>query len=72
MVLLNVASSSIFITNAAAAWAFRDKLYAGLFATLVATSFLAHGFDHPVLTFVDKVVVYAVVAYGGYKFVNKK
>jgi hypothetical protein len=72
MVWLNVASSSIFITNAAAAWYFKDKFYAMLFALLVVTSFLAHGFDHPAFTFIDKVVVYSVVVYGGYKFVNKK
>jgi len=61
---LNVVSSTLFLSNALSALYYKKLVYAFLFFLLVLTSWLAHGTEHPFLGFLDKMVVYAVVAYG--------
>ena len=71
MRLLNVASSTLFLSNALAALYQNKLVYALLFFTLVLTSWLAHGTEHPFIGYLDKLVVYAVVAYGAYLVYKK-
>ena len=71
MRLLNVASSTVFLSNALAAIRHNKLVYALLFFTLVLTSWLAHGTEHPFLIYIDKMVVYSIVAYGAFLLYKK-
>ena len=66
MGIVNVASSTLFLTNAAAALKRQKLVYGALLVALVGTSWMAHGVGHPVMVALDKLVVHAVVAYGAY------
>ena len=63
--LINVLSSTIFLKNAWAAGRQNRLIYATLFTVLVLTSWISHWTQNPSHVLMDKVVVAAVVAYGG-------
>lgn len=72
---LNVASSTLFLSNAAVAHALNQRLYSALFLVLTATSWGAHwgaqGALIRIVKRIDKVMVYAVVGYGAYYMLEK-
>jgi len=72
MVLLNALSSSVFLSNAAAATFYKDFVYAALFFALTITSIMFHMHDkNRVLYAIDQVVVVSLVIYGGYRLYTK-
>jgi len=72
MVFLNALTSSVFLSNAAAATFYKDFVYAALFFLLTTTSWLHHIYDtNYALSAIDKVVVWAVIFYGGYRLFTK-
>jgi len=72
MTLLNVASSSIFITNAAAGFLKKNILYAALFVMLTLTSWYVHGVgQNKIMVIADKIAILAVVLYGAYQLYLK-
>jgi hypothetical protein len=71
MCWLNVASSTLFLSNAVVAHALQQRLYTTLLLALVLTSWGAHGTSNRTVKLVDKVVVYMVVSYGAYYMLKK-
>lgn len=64
-------SSFVFLINVSIAFYYEYYLYAGLFFTLLITSLFQHS-QYTLLTNVlDKIIIFAVIFYGGYMFYNK-
>lgn len=63
-----VYSSFIFITNVLAGIYFKQYLYALLFFFLTITSVIHHSSKTQLTNLLDKIVLYSIIFYGGYKF----
>ena len=64
-------SSFVFIINVSIALYYGYYLYAGLFFALLITSLLQHSHYTLLTTILDKIVIFAIVFYGGYLFYKK-
>lgn len=63
-----VYSSFIFVTNVIAGIYFKQYLYAGLFLLLTITSVIHHSSKTKLTNLLDKIALYSIIFYGGYKF----
>ena len=63
-----ILSSFIFLTNVLAGLYFKKYLYAFLFFLLTITSIIHHSSRTKLTNILDKVAVYSIIFYGGYKF----
>jgi len=61
-------SSFVFLTNVVAGIYFKQYLYAFLFLFLTYTSIVHHSSKTPLTNILDKVALYSIIFYGGYKF----
>ena len=65
-------SSTIFLFNTLFCLYYKEKLYAALFAALTVTSLMYHyqPTNH-YFNIADKIAVFTIVTYGGYRFASK-
>jgi cation transport ATPase len=63
-----ILSSFIFLTNVLAGLYFKKYLYAFLFFLLTLTSFIHHSSKTKLTNLLDKIALYCIIFYGGYKF----
>ena len=61
-------SSFVFLTNVVAGIYFKQYLYAFLFLFLTYTSIVHHSSRTPLTNILDKIALYFIIFYGGYKF----
>lgn len=61
-------SSFVFLTNVVAGIYFKQYLYAFLFLFLTYTSVIHHSSKTPLTNILDKIALYSIIFYGGYKF----
>ena len=61
-------SSFVFLTNVVAGIYFKQYLYAFLFLFLTYTSIIHHSSKTPLTNILDKIALYSIIFYGGYKF----
>lgn len=64
-------SSFVFLINVSIAFYYEYYLYAGLFFTLLITSLFQHSQYTLLTNILDKIIIFAVIFYGGYMFYNK-
>lgn len=62
-------SSLVFTTNILSTWYYGDSVYCILFCGLTITSIFFHTYGE--MSILDKMMVFAVVTYGGYKMYQK-
>lgn len=73
MVFLNVISSTVFATNALAAYWAQELRYSMVSGFLMLTSWCYHWSDcNYLLSIIDKMAVYALIAYGGFQMWKRK
>jgi cation transport ATPase len=63
-----ILSSFIFLTNVLAGLYFKQYLYAFLFLLLTLTSIIHHSSKTKLTNLLDKIALYCIIFYGGYKF----
>ena len=63
-----ILSSFIFLTNVLAGIYFKKYLYAFLFLLLTLTSIIHHSSKTKLTNLLDKIALYSIIFYGGYKF----
>lgn len=63
-----ILSSFIFLTNVLAGLYFKQYLYAFLFLLLTLTSIIHHSSKTKLTSLLDKIALYSIIFYGGYKF----
>jgi hypothetical protein len=63
-----ILSSFIFLTNVLAGLYFKKYLYAFLFFLLTLTSIIHHSSKTKLTNLLDKIALYSIIFYGGYKF----
>ena len=63
-----ILSSFIFLTNVLAGLYFKKYLYAFLFLLLTLTSIIHHSSKTKLTNLLDKIALYSIIFYGGYKF----
>jgi hypothetical protein len=63
-----VYSSFIFLTNVLAGIYFKQYLYAFLFLLLTISSVIHHSSKTKLTNMLDKIALYSIIFYGGYKF----
>jgi len=61
-------SSFVFLTNVVAGIYFKQYLYALLFLFLTYTSIVHHSSKTKLTNILDKIALYSIIFYGGYKF----
>jgi len=61
-------SSFVFLTNVLAGIYFKQYLYAFLFLLLTYTSIVHHSSKTQLTNILDKIALYSIIFYGGYKF----
>ena len=61
----------MFASNAIMLWIYNKTVYAWLMIILVATSVWNHMAETKISEIIDKIAVYAVIVYGGYKFITE-
>jgi len=61
-------SSFVFLTNVVAGIYFKQYLYAFLFLLLTYTSIVYHSSKTLLSSILDKIALYSIIFYGGYKF----
>jgi hypothetical protein len=61
-------SSFVFLTNVIAGLYFKQYLYAFLFLFLTYTSIAHHSSKTQLTNILDKIALYSIIFYGGYKF----
>jgi hypothetical protein len=59
------------VTNVIVAYNYGYYLYSGLFAALTITSIIHHSTKSFTTYWTDKIVIFAVIGYGGYVFFDK-
>ncbi len=64
-------SSLLFVTNVIVAYNYGYYLYSALFAAMTITSIIHHSTKSFTTYWIDKIIVFAVVGYGGYILFDK-
>jgi cation transport ATPase len=67
-VLQPLNSSFLFLTNVVAALYFKHYIYAFLFFVLTFASIIYHSSRTKLTNIIDKIALYSVIFYGGYRF----
>jgi len=65
-------SSFILLTNVAVGLLTSNHIYSILFATLFVTSVVVHTTNHIVVNLLDKLVIFLIFLYGGYRLYEKR
>lgn len=63
-------TSLVYITNATTCYLMGEYLYSKMFITLVATSLIIHSHPNFYTNIIDKIPIFGIVSYGGYKYIQ--